>query len=885
MEKKDNDAIIDRFNKFVSDHQCDSDNITHTILKSKGGKFCFEGKDYQTFMEKYIEIVKLGIDTELHFVERPNKHGVTFLFIDVDYDQHGSDRVYEDNHIKEIIAKTNEYIKEHFDVTKHQLTTFVTEKPVPTQRTGKDDIYKDGFHIYYPYLPLKEEYRYFITDYLVNLMVENMLLNGIDYQNDAENIFDTSVIKSNGILMIGSRKEGGHPYKLTQIYDSKMGDVDTKEYDIEEIVYLLSNQRYDADGSVDAFERYIGDIEEVYNKYDRGNRRKANNLKKMDNIDRAGHNEQSKKKGVVAKRDVELARALIKLLNKNRAHEYKSWTRVGFALCAIDDSLYKDFVEFSKRDMRKFNEGKVTCEYIWKAGKKLEGAYSIGSIRHWARLDNPTEYYRILRKINDDTFGRAETSKHVDIADVVYELYKDRFVCVDIVKKKWYEFQDHRWVCVQSAYTLENLISNEVRRMMAIYCSEKLSDTVHNEEGFDHDTDVKKYTRLMKMVDNLGDVRFRENVVRACSNKFYDDKFQSKLDTNSYLVGFQNGVYDLKEMGFRDGLPTDYISKSVGYNWVEYDENDTVFEKIKKFFSEVQVDDDMREYLFTFIASIFRGISDQKVHIWTGGGSNGKSATVDLIKNMLGDYFGVVPVTLLTRKRGSSSSATPELADKQGKRLLVVQEPEYNDVIFVGQMKEYSGKDTIQARPLYGDPYSYVPQFNMILTCNNLPYIPTNDEGTWRRLRVTPFESHFVDSEPSEPREFLIDEELQEEFPKWAQPLIWLVLTKYYPKFVNGINGRKYKILEPEKVKQYTKNYKMDSDVYMEFLEENIIKTGNDKDIEQIGYLFETFKTWYQSSYTEKPPAKKNFIQYLKKAGYKLDKQKLYGVKYALELS
>jgi hypothetical protein len=71
----------------------------------------------------------------------------------------------------------------------------------------------------------------------------------------------------------------------------------------------------------------------------------------------------------------------------------------------------------------------------------------------------------------------------------------------------------------------------------------------------------------------------------------------------------------------------------------------------------------------------------------------------------------------------------------------------------------------------------------------------------------------------------------------------------------------------------------------MEFLEENLIKTNNDNDTENIAFLFETFRQWYKGSYTEFSPPRKDFVGYLKKNGYKMDKQKLYGVRYAITLS
>jgi P4 family phage/plasmid primase-like protien len=925
-ESDDNTTVIKKFKDFIEQHKCDKTGLTHTTYT--GGKYSFVGEAYQEFLERYTNILKLKIKFDLHFIERPNDNGVTFLFIDVDYDHIGEDRLYNKDHIEQIIRVTNDFLKENFIVTDYQLTAFVTEKSEPVNRSGKEDMYKDGFHIYYPYLPMKESYRYFVIDYLISLMIDNKFLDGIEYKNSVEKIFDTSIIKSNGITMIGSRKKEGEPYKLTHIYDTQLNDIGIDCYDDEDLVYVLSNQQYDEDGSVEACESAMADIDRVNGQYNGGNKKKIIDVKKKGNMMRGESdgsqrnngkfdkisgvvvNEQIvRKKTVENQRDIELASALCKILSKKRAGDYNSWIRVAFALRAVDESLFDAFDEFSKKDMSKYG-GKVSCADIWKEAKKFEQFYTIGSLRHWARIDNSKEFYTIIRKLNDAIFGRAESGKHVDIAQVVYELYKDRFVCIDITKKKWYEFQDHRWVIVQSAYTLEELISDEVRRMMATYCSEKLRESANNADGFEQDN--RKFQKMMKMVDNLADVKFRENVVKACANKFYDSKFQLKLDSNNYLVGFTNGVYDLKEFAFRDGLPSDYISKTVGYDWLEYTGDEPVFTKINNFFSQVHVDQDMREYVLTFIASILRGGSDQKVHIWTGGGGNGKSATIDLVKSMMGDYFGSLPITVLTRKRGSSSSATPEFADKYGKRFLVLNESEHNDVIYVGQMKEYSGGDTIMARPLYGDPFEYKPQFKMALTCNNLPNIPSTDDGTWRRLRVTPYESKFVDRKPNGPREFLKDEELQEEFPLWKQPFMWLIITKYYPIYEAGIKQNdleedednkivkndklteedatrinrvlKFKIREPAKVKMYTKNYKKDSDVYMEFLEENFIKTNDPVDKENIMFMFETFRQWYTASYTEKPPAKKVFISYLKKAKYDIDKQNVVGVKYALGL-
>ena len=49
---------------------------------------------------------------------------------------------------------------------------------------------------------------------------------------------------------------------------------------------------------------------------------------------------------------------------------------------------------------------------------------------------------------------------------------------------------------------------------------------------------------------------------------FYDGDFMEKLDTNPYLLCFNNGVMDFKEKEFRDGRPDDYISLSTNINYI-----------------------------------------------------------------------------------------------------------------------------------------------------------------------------------------------------------------------------------------------------------------------------------------------------------------------------
>jgi P4 family phage/plasmid primase-like protien len=250
-----------------------------------------------------------------------------------------------------------------------------------------------------------------------------------------------------------------------------------------------------------------------------------------------------------------------------------------------------------------------------------------------------------------------------------------------------------------------------------------------------------------------------------------------------------------------------------------------------------------------------------------------KSTVVELIQYTLGEYFDTLPNTVLTKKQGNASSATPEMANKRGKRFVVFQEPEDDDKIYVGYMKQLTGGDWVMARPLFKEPFRFKPQFKLLLTCNKLPHIPSGDGGTWRRLRVTPWESEFIDGEPKNDHQFKKDYDLNEKLESWKQAFMWILVNKYYPDYIkNGIS-------EPKKVTMFTDKYKRDSDVYHEFLSQHVVP-GVITDSISIIALYETFKTWYKESYNKgSAPAKKEFIEYLTNKDYNMKNGKIYCIK------
>ena len=154
----------------------------------------------------------------------------------------------------------------------------------------------------------------------------------------------------------------------------------------------------------------------------------------------------------------------------------------------------------------------------------------------------------------------------------------------------------------------------------------------------------------------------------------------------------------------------------------------------------------------------------------------------------LGDYKGMMPITLITQKRNSIGSTSSEIVQLMGTRYAVMQEPSKGDKINEGIMKEITGGDPIQGRALFKDNVTFVPQFKLVVCTNTLFDIKSNDDGTWRRIRVCDFMSKFLEnpymdeeiSKENYPYQYKIDKNIDQKFDIWAPVLMSMLVDISY---------------------------------------------------------------------------------------------------------
>jgi P4 family phage/plasmid primase-like protien len=318
---------------------------------------------------------------------------------------------------------------------------------------------------------------------------------------------------------------------------------------------------------------------------------------------------------------------------------------------------------------------------------------------------------------------------------------------------------------------------------------------------------------------------------------------------------------------FRDGYPQDYITKTTGINYVEFDttnkENTKIADELMTFMDKLFPIPDLNRYMWDHLASCLIGTNkNQTFNVYHGSGSNGKSILADLMSYTLGEYKGTIPITLVTEKRNTIGGTSSEVIALKGIRYAVMQEPSKGMKLNEGIMKELTGGDPIQARALYAESEIFEPQFKLVVCTNNLFDIESNDDGTWRRIRKCDFLAKFVDEGEEHtddtPYVFVKDKGLKEKLPAFA-PIFASMLVKRAFESGGVVEDCDYVMAASNK-------YRNGQDNIAAFVAENVEKTGIATDKIKKNELSNQFKMWFlQEQGGRKMPKGQELYQYMDK--------------------
>jgi len=277
------------------------------------------------------------------------------------------------------------------------------------------------------------------------------------------------------------------------------------------------------------------------------------------------------------------------------------------------------------------------------------------------------------------------------------------------------------------------------------------------------------------------------------------------MDTDPWLLNCSNGTVDLRNGTIRQHRQSDYITKLVPHDYVPGAEADCpLFEQfLLRIFDGNAAMIGFLQRLFGY--SLVGQVIEHILPIFWGKGANGKSVLIEITLFVFGpDYSCKAVSDLLLAKSGNAHPI--ERADLHGKRFIACVETDENRRLAEGLVKELSGGDTIKARRMREDFWSFKPSHTAVLVTNHKPEVRGTDTGLWRRLRLIPFTVTI----PPEEQDKRLTEKLQAEAPGILR---WLV--------TGCLAWQRDGLGEPDEVKTATAEYRSDSDIIAAYIEDH----------------------------------------------------------------
>jgi P4 family phage/plasmid primase-like protien len=898
--------MLNQYKEFLVHHDTKKTNgvMTHTRignpdLKIYGGVYTIGQTELQTFIDLYYDHVFVKKNLE-HLTEKQLQDtGALLVDFDFRYEYEVESRLHTKNHIIDMIALYLDEIKNFYDFTNFKpFNVYIFEKP-NVNRLKDGSLTKDGIHMIIG-VQMDHICQLLLRDKIIERLPK--LWDDLPLTNDYKSVLDEGISKgTTNWQLYGSRKPGNESYELTLMievvgYDVNDGEFISnektiKDFDFKKNLIQLSAQ-FDNHPKFDLNQKIINE----YNKKRETKKEKKPSTKIKLLVDNDNDNDNDNYNVCQSYSEITNAEKLKKTLEfilKNiktdeyhirETHEYTQILpakyydpgshllnrQVAFALKHTDERLFLSWIMLRSK-AHDFDYSTITeLHVLWKShfNNDKNSVVTRKSIMYWAKQDAFDEYIKVKNNTVDYCVEESiNTFTDYDFAKVLYQLYKDKYVCSDINSKSWHEFKEHRWVANEGS-SIRLAISNE---MHTIYQNKR--DTYINEMQH-YEESENRYEFLKKRTTKIGEVCIKLKT-RACINNiysiavdiFYDNDFIKKMDSNAYLMCFLNGVIDFKNKEFRDGCPQDYITKTTGICYLKNFKEarfEELKEQIKLFMEQLFPNKDLNRYMWQHLASCLIGENiNQTFNMYIGSGSNGKSLLIDLMSKALGEYKGNVPLPLITDKRTSIGGTSSEVMQLKGIRYAVMSEPSKGTRINEGVLKELTGGDPIQARGLYKNSETFILQCALV-ACTNVPFDMNNvtDDGTWRRFRWCDFEAKFV--EPNEKYNtetqfvFPKDKKLKEKLPKWAPVFVSMLVEIAF-----DMQGH----VEPcSKVLESTDKYRQSEDYISGFLNALIIHTRLTTDKIKKKELEQEFKIWFESYHgNEKKPKGKELYDLMDK--------------------
>jgi P4 family phage/plasmid primase-like protien len=440
--------------------------------------------------------------------------------------------------------------------------------------------------------------------------------------------------------------------------------------------------------------------------------------------------------------------------------------------------------------------------------------------------------------------------------DVILDDHKNKFLYIPDEKRLYYCNDYGLWV------KEERELNNFIDTLCKDVKNKRIEMSKKATEGNNHKIEGL-IQNISTIISRLGDNKTRKNVREYLCSSVSNNKAKEMFDSvNLFSIMFNDGLYDFKENVLRPAKPEEYVTKTTGYKFPK--RNEKHIDKIHELFlNELFEDDETRDYLLKVYASCLFGVRRfEQFYILTGRGRNGKGSIDTLIKRCFGDYYINCDMSAFTKTKKSSNECSSTLSKACGTRILSSTEPETNETLQIGLLKQLRGGDPLTVRDLYQSAFTYKPQFTMIFQANDIPDLSKLDKAIAQTIRIINFPFTFNDNPTGQTQKKALPD-LKEKYLSsndWRNAMIHILMDTFKKDI---LECHATAIKEPQSVLNTMNEYLEDNNPVLMWIKENYHHDKADKTNKNHWYLSTDIREMFNSQSDNKLGVKQ-FTQSLK---------------------
>lgn len=307
---------------------------------------------------------------------------------------------------------------------------------------------------------------------------------------------------------------------------------------------------------------------------------------------------------------------------------------------------------------------------------------------------------------------------------------------------------------------------------------------------------------------------------------------RDSFDRDRWLLNVGNGTIDLRDGELRPHRQSDMLTMLAP---VDY-EPTAKAPRWEAFLERALPDVQVRTWVQRYLGYALTGdVREQCLAFFMGGGANGKSVLLDVVLGIMGDY-GLRGAPDLVLARYGDAHPT-ELADLEGRRLVVCSEIEQGRQWAESVIKRITGDTTITARRMKQDFFTFQATHKLVIAANTKPSVRGTDHGIWRRMRLIPWLVQIPEHEQ--------DRELPHRLLATEAPGILAWLVRGCLGWQNGGLGH------ARAIDSATNAYRADEDILGRWIEDRC-ELGENCWWSSDG-LYKDYKSWCAEEGIEKP--------------------------------